>query len=294
MRRSLTVPVSLALVAMLSLPVVAGAQGASPAAELGPPSASECRVAPRSEAEIQALSGTPSAEAANPAATVPIALPKGTPVDAATRTEIERTLREVIACAKAGDVARLLALYSDEAVRRYVLAGASVPIVPGQPPSGTGQRPATPPATADLTPVVQEARLLPDGRVAALVTSVAPGSRAQVVVFVKKGARWVIDEVHELATPEGTPEATPSAGANNPVVQAVVADAAGRLGVPAAQVQVVSVESREWPDASLGCPKPGGFYAQVITPGYLIVVGAAGQQLEYHTDTAGHFVLCAK
>jgi hypothetical protein len=32
-------------------------------------------------------------------------------------------------------------------------------------------------------------------------------------------------------------------------------------------------------------------YAQAITPGYLIVAEAAGQQLEYHTDHA-QVVLC--
>jgi hypothetical protein len=72
----------------------------------------------------------------------------------------------------------------------------------------------------------------------------------------------------------------------------VLQDASVRLGVPVDELQVTSLESWEWPDASLGCPKEGEFYAQVITPGYLIVVSGAGQQLEYHTDTEGRFVLC--
>ncbi|HEY7031771.1 MAG TPA: hypothetical protein VH482_10605 [Thermomicrobiales bacterium] len=270
------------------MPAAVAAQEASPVAELGPPSASECVVQPRSEAEIAALSGTPTATEKGNEASAPMELPEGTQVDEATQAAIEQTLREVVACAKAGDVARLLALYSDEAIRRFVLANEPVPIVPGQPSGETGTRPATPPANADVTPVVQEARMLPDGRVAALVTSVAPGSRAEVVIFVQSGERWVIDEVHPLAMPG----ATPVTGADNPMVQAVMADAASRLGVPADQLQVVSIESWEWPDTSLGCPQEGQFYAQVITPGYLIVVTGAGQRLEYHTDTEGHFVVC--
>jgi hypothetical protein len=286
--RIVAVPVSFALVVMASLPLVVGAQEASPAAELGPPSAAECQVAPRAEGEIAALSGTPSAVGEEGDATAPMELPEGGPVDEVTRGEIELTLREAIACAKAGDLPRLLALYSDEAVRRFVLAEEPVPIVPGQPGRETVTRPATPTAGADITPVVREARLLPDGRVAALVTSVAPGSRADVVLFVKAGERWLIDEVHPLAVPESTPVA----GSDNPAVQAVLADAAGRFGIPASEVQIVSVEPREWADTSLGCPKEGEFYAQVITPGYRIVVSGAGQQMEYHTDTEGHFVVC--
>jgi hypothetical protein len=76
------------------------------------------------------------------------------------------------------------------------------------------------------------------------------------------------------------------------MVQLVLADASTRLGVPVEDLQVTSFESWEWPDASLGCPKEGEFYAQVITPGYLIVITGAGQQLEYHTDTEDYFVLC--
>ncbi len=86
-----------------------------------------------------------------------------------------------------------------------------------------------------------------------------------------------------------------TAVAHNPeaqsAVDAALRDAAGRLGV-AAQLQVETVEQREWSDSSLGCPQPGSFYAQVITPGYLIVVSGGGKRLEYHTDTRGRSVMC--
>ena len=38
----------------------------------------------------------------------------------------------------------------------------------------------------------------------------------------------------------------------------------------------------EFPDASLGVPEPGAVYAQVITPGYVIDLTAAGQTYRYH------------
>lgn len=68
------------------------------------------------------------------------------------------------------------------------------------------------------------------------------------------------------------------------VVQQAVADAAQRTGLPAAAIQVVQVEARDWPDTSLGCPMPGFFYSQIVTPGFLIVLDAGGQRLEYHSD----------
>ena len=37
------------------------------------------------------------------------------------------------------------------------------------------------------------------------------------------------------------------------------------LGVPPDAVQVVSIEPRDWPDSSLGCPQPDMLYAQVVT-----------------------------
>lgn len=262
----------------------AAAQEASPAAELGPPRAAECQVTPRSDAEIAALAGTPAAGDATAATAAPMTLPDGDPVDTATRDEITRTLREVIACAQANDLPRLLALYSDEAVRQVVLAAEPVPIIPGQPNTSDGTLPATPSADADLTPVVQEARLLPDGRIAALVTSVAPGSRVEVVLFVQTAHRWLIDEIHPAVLPS----------ADNPLLPLVLADAATVLSIPESELEVVSIETQEWPDASLGCPQPDGIYAQVITPGYLIIITGAGQQLEYHTDTTETFVLCSQ
>jgi hypothetical protein len=275
------------------LPTRAMAQEASPSAELGPPSIAECQIAPRPESEIEMLGGaggTPVSETGEVDETEPMALPEGEPVDDATRTEIERTLREVIACAQAGDLPRLLALYSDAAVERLVLAEEPVPIVPGQPEGGVPGVPATPVASADRTPVVGEARLLPDGRVAAEVSSVAPDSQHEVVIFVQSptGDRWLIDEIHPLLV--GT--ATPTTGVDDPIVQAVLTDASGRLGVPVDQLVVISVEATEWSDSSLGCPQEGEFYAQVITPGFQIIVDGAGQQLDYRTDTNGNFLVC--
>ncbi|MCZ7568117.1 MAG: hypothetical protein M5U01_05955 [Ardenticatenaceae bacterium] len=66
-------------------------------------------------------------------------------------------------------------------------------------------------------------------------------------------------------------------------------------GLRASDLTLLSVDSVEWPDASLGCPQPGMMYAQVITPGFrLVFQGPTGEQFEVHTDARGSkMVLCS-
>jgi hypothetical protein len=73
---------------------------------------------------------------------------------------------------------------------------------------------------------------------------------------------------------------------------AAVADLTQQTSLPADQITLVSIEGRDWSDASLGCPQEGMMYAQVITPGYLIILEVQGQQYEYHTDQTTNVILC--
>jgi len=75
-------------------------------------------------------------------------------------------------------------------------------------------------------------------------------------------------------------------------LKAAIAALAEHTGLLPDQIEVVSIEAVEWRDASLGCPQPGYMYAQVITPGYLIVLQADNQTYEYHTDSKSNVVLC--
>jgi len=61
------------------------------------------------------------------------------------------------------------------------------------------------------------------------------------------------------------------------------ADLAEQLGVSPDEIEVVSAEAVEWGDSSLGCPQEGMMYAQVLTPGYRIVLGYGGETYAYHT-----------
>jgi hypothetical protein len=97
----------------------------------------------------------------------------------------------------------------------------------------------------------------------------------------------------ERGTPGGSsPAGTPVPPEAQAGADAALREASGRLGLPRDQLAVIRIEPREWSDTSLGCPQPGQMYAQVITPGYLIIVSGRGRQLEYHTDTRGRVVLC--
>lgn len=61
-------------------------------------------------------------------------------------------------------------------------------------------------------------------------------------------------------------------------------DLAARLKVPMASISVISVEAVNWSDTSLGFPREGMAYAQVITPGYRIILFAKGMEYEYHSN----------
>ncbi|HJZ46278.1 MAG TPA: hypothetical protein VKE41_03900 [Roseiflexaceae bacterium] len=63
-------------------------------------------------------------------------------------------------------------------------------------------------------------------------------------------------------------------------------------GLAERDITVAAVEATEWRDSSLGCPKPGMNYLQVITPGYKITMEAQGKRYEYHTDTNQRVVRC--
>ena len=78
------------------------------------------------------------------------------------------------------------------------------------------------------------------------------------------------------------------------LVQAVRLDLSQRLNVDAGEIEVVTIEEVTWRDSSLGCPRPNASYLQVLTPGFLIVLEAKGQQYFYHTRGVDHFILCER
>lgn len=64
------------------------------------------------------------------------------------------------------------------------------------------------------------------------------------------------------------------------------------LSIDSAQIEVVETQEIIWPDAALGCPKPGVFYTQGTVPGYRIHLSVAGAEYIYHTDLNGRVLQC--
>ncbi len=61
-------------------------------------------------------------------------------------------------------------------------------------------------------------------------------------------------------------------------------DLSQRLGVNVNDIKLAEIARVEWGDTSLGNPQPGMFYAQVIVPGFKMLLEADGLTSEYHTD----------
>lgn len=89
----------------------------------------------------------------------------------------------------------------------------------------------------------------------------------------------------------GTPVPRPTPLGVAQVAQAKE-DLSKRLSVPASQVELVSGQIVTWRDSSLGCPKPGMAYSQVLTEGYLIQLAASGKLFQYHSSKSGAPFLC--
>jgi len=96
----------------------------------------------------------------------------------------------------------------------------------------------------------------------------------------------------ELPTDVG--EVATQPGKNNTAAQdAAVAALSKNLGLDPSQIKVVSVEAVEWPDACLGVTQEGVACAQVVSPGYKIILEVNGKQVEYHTNQDGTVVVPA-
>ena len=280
MRRVGLVLILMALWVVVGVPRLVGAQ----ATPDGSPTSSGCAVEPVA-IEDGGDGATPGPSASPTAVVVP---EEGPAADPEVVSDLQLTLDDLRACAEAGDLARVAALFTPGGFWREVLAEEPVQIEP----LPAGATPTTD-GTTGVPPVVEpgvidRAVVLEDGSVAAYVDG-GTGS-PQLIMFVRDAdGRWVIDAIEPLA-----PEATPVRPLGAEDVPAEVWDAVvATLGLTeSATITVVELEAIDWPDSSLGCPVDGEFYAQVITPGFRIVVEVDGERTELHTDLEGNAVGC--
>ena len=77
-----------------------------------------------------------------------------------------------------------------------------------------------------------------------------------------------------------------------PVLDAIMADLAARVGVALGEIQVLQAQAMVWSDGSLGCPQPGVFYTQALVDGYWVVLEVNGQRYDYRAEDSEYFFLC--
>ena len=101
-----------------------------------------------------------------------------------------------------------------------------------------------------------------------------------------------------LLTAFALPLVTNHAQASEPtsIIDAAFADISKQVGKPVTRGgdSTFTWEQDTFGDASLGCPKPGQMYAQVVTKGYKIIINYAGTSYDYRASLDGsNLFLCS-
>ncbi|MEZ4595227.1 MAG: hypothetical protein R3D55_29385 [Chloroflexota bacterium] len=93
-----------------------------------------------------------------------------------------------------------------------------------------------------------------------------------------------------------TPVVQPAPGQPNnqgDKVDQAIADLNQRVGVPVAEIEVVSLLEVTWPDGSIGCPQSGELYTQALVAGQQLILRANGTDYYYHSGRGSEFIYCS-
>lgn len=90
-------------------------------------------------------------------------------------------------------------------------------------------------------------------------------------------------------TPTDSPSTPPGMES---LIEKAREDLAERLLIDTSQISLLEAREVTWPNASLGCPQPGMAYADVLTPGYLIILKANDLAFEYHASRESEVFYC--
>ena len=110
---------------------------------------------------------------------------------------------------------------------------------------------------------------------------VTPGHR---VLLEADGRTYAVHVAGERAVTCRGSAAEPHIVAAARLAELARADLAARLKIEPQAIKTHFPRPQSWPDTSLGCPKPGMSYAQVVTRGFLIELEAGGKSYRYHSD----------
>lgn len=92
------------------------------------------------------------------------------------------------------------------------------------------------------------------------------------------------------ATPTPAVPAETGAAGEEAIVAAAVEITAKALGVDPNAIQFVSIEAVQWPDSCLGVNLTDQACAEVITPGYRVVLEVDGARYAIHTNQDGSII----
>lgn len=194
---------------------VGGRRDAAPAPsrsgdERGAHRPTPCRVAPRTQAEVERIVAAAGPPREPRFADEPSALPVGEPADRETVAAITALEREFAGCIKAFDYPRWLALQTDRVVGESVAPGDVADLFAGvgDPAAFHGEGIETAVAQDIVSVEVRDVRVLADGRIGAVVEWRGPRGRSMqptgdvIVVadetdfriYERVGGRWRIDE----------------------------------------------------------------------------------------------------
>jgi len=198
MRRPLIMAIAAGLT--LSVPGALAAQETTPAM-----SGASCEaVSPRDPADFDAIAATPTdgqsgnQNVATPEAT-PFAMPAGDPASDEDVAQISEVYGTLIACLNQGDFLRVSALYTDDYLQRNFS------------PDAIEDMDATPQAEGAETQTefvaVQDARILGDDRLAALIVTQNPetGEIVTYAELVRSGDNLLIDKEEVVDIGSATP-----------------------------------------------------------------------------------------
>jgi hypothetical protein len=135
----------------------------------------------------------------------------------------------------------------------------------------------------DIAPIEPKAEAISETMTPTSSTEIADPASLSPISPVSPVKEAIMEKIGNIEPIKGSEKA----------LTAAIADLTEQTGIQADKITLMSMEAVEWSDSSLGCPQEGFMYAQVITPGYLIVLEADGESYSYHTDQEGSsVVLC--
>jgi hypothetical protein len=176
--------------------------------------------------------------------------------------------------------------------------------------AGCGRQPVARPTELATPPPVDSPAIAPTAPLATVSGQSAPSPAVALGMATAAPPATVAMPTATPARATRAPTAAPAPAPTLPLIATATAtaplpappiekfitlaarDLAGRLSITVDQIVTLDAVAIIWPDAALGCPRPGKVYPRGRVPGFKIVLGAQGQQYDYHTDQAGQIVLC--